>query len=358
MQLSYSLEERRPQQQAPSRVTNRQPRNQPARSSRPSPSSSSHLTCKEPGHVKADCPDPVAVLFPAHQNRAPRPSAAREIAPRNPSRDQPRDQPLHRRNSRDPTINRRPNTRSANQRQVNSVDTSLPAPEFVDHIPLCLPVDLGIDDSQSNSVNAVSTHPTSAPFISKLPNKNDFLKINLTINGVRAMGTIDTTAKTSCITQDIALAANMEISEKQIPILIANQSVIYSPGLACAKKVHLKSTLPILPGHSQLLIGCDILTKLGLMNANGVYIKLDEEHRNFISAETAFDQFMTTPPEVFATNPNFSISSFKKQLELTKTRIELPATEKETLIDVLAEFAESSDVFSDLPHPDGIDCEP
>ncbi|KAL0251123.1 hypothetical protein GEMRC1_000337 [Eukaryota sp. GEM-RC1] len=113
---------------------------------------------------------------------------------------------------RDPTINRRPNRRSANQRQVNAVDTSLPAPEFVDHIPLCLPVDLGIDDSQSNSVIAVSTHPTSAPSISKLPNKNDFLKkINLTINGVPTMGTIDTAAKTSCITQDTALAANKEI---------------------------------------------------------------------------------------------------------------------------------------------------
>ncbi|KAL0231338.1 hypothetical protein GEMRC1_010742 [Eukaryota sp. GEM-RC1] len=120
------------------------------------------------------------------------------------------------------------------------------------------------------------------------------------------MGTIDTAAKTSCITQDIASNANMEISEKQIPIFLANQSSIYSPGLACnyltflfegpPKKVHLKSTLPILPGQNQLLIGCDILTKLGLMDANGVYINLDKEHRRFISAETAFDQFMTAPP--------------------------------------------------------------
>ncbi|KAL0250863.1 hypothetical protein GEMRC1_000077 [Eukaryota sp. GEM-RC1] len=91
------------------------------------------------------------------------------------------------------------------------------------------------------------------------------------------------------------------------------------------------------------------------MNANGVYIKLDEEHRRFISAETAFDQYMTAPSEVFATNPSSSISSFKQQLEQKKTGIELPPTEKETLIDLLAEF---SDVFSDLPHPDGIDCEP
>ncbi|KAL0235356.1 hypothetical protein GEMRC1_001938 [Eukaryota sp. GEM-RC1] len=83
MQLSYSLEEPRAQQPAWNRVTNRQPRNQLARSSRPSPSSSSHLTCaycKEPGHVKADCPDPSCRAsrfhrplstpqFPAHQNR-------------------------------------------------------------------------------------------------------------------------------------------------------------------------------------------------------------------------------------------------------------------------------------------------
>ncbi|KAL0251454.1 hypothetical protein GEMRC1_000667 [Eukaryota sp. GEM-RC1] len=90
------------------------------------------------------------------------------------------------------------------------------------------------------------------------------------------------------------------------------------------------------------------------MNANGVYIKLDEEHRKFISAETVFDQFMTAPPEVFATNPNSSISSFRKLLDKT-TRIELPFSEKVSLTDLLAEF---SDVFSDLPHPDGIDCEP
>ncbi|KAL0252203.1 hypothetical protein GEMRC1_001415 [Eukaryota sp. GEM-RC1] len=323
--------------------------------------------------MSTDCPDPSCRAsrfhrplstpqYPAQQNRSPRPPA-RGNPPRSVPRDQPRSQPVHRRNQREPTINRRPNTRSSNQRQVNAVDTTLPAPEFVDHIPLCLPVDLGIDDSQSNSVNAISTHLTSDPC--KLSHKNDFLKINLTINGVPTMGTIDTAAKTSCITQDIASNANMEISEKQIPIFLANQSRIYSPGLACgyltflfegpAKKVHLKSTLPILPGKDQLLIGCDILTKLGLMDANGVYIKLDEEHRRFISAESAFDQFMTAPPEVFATNPSSPINSFKQHLEQKKTRIELPPVEKEALIDLLAEF---SDVFSDLPHPDGIDCEP
>ncbi|KAL0251906.1 hypothetical protein GEMRC1_001118 [Eukaryota sp. GEM-RC1] len=303
MQLSYSLEEPRSQPPAPSRTTNRQPRTQP-RSSRPS-HSSSHLTCAYYPSCRASrFHRPLSTpQYPAQQNRSPRPPA-RGNPPRSVPRDQPRSQPVHRRNQREPTINRRPNTRSSNQRQVNAVDTTLPAPEFVDHIPLCLPVDLGIDDSQSNSVNAISTHLTSDPC--KLSHKNDFLKINLTINGVPTMGTIDTAAKTSCITQDIASNANMEISEKQIPIFLANQSRIYSPGLACgyltflfegpAKKVHLKSTLPILPGKDQLLIGCDILTKLGLMDANGVYIKLDEEHRRFISAESAFDQFMTAPP--------------------------------------------------------------
>ncbi|KAL0231129.1 hypothetical protein GEMRC1_010534 [Eukaryota sp. GEM-RC1] len=86
MQLSYSLEEPRPQQPAPNRTSNRQPRTQP-RSSRPSHSSSSHLTCaycKEPGHVKADCPDPSCRAsrfhrplstpqYSAQQNRSPRP---------------------------------------------------------------------------------------------------------------------------------------------------------------------------------------------------------------------------------------------------------------------------------------------
>ncbi|KAL0230935.1 hypothetical protein GEMRC1_010340 [Eukaryota sp. GEM-RC1] len=268
--------------------------------------------------VRVDFTVPYPPLNTLLNKIAPLDPPDRENPPRSVPRDQPRSQRVHCRNSRDPTINRRPNTRSSNQRQVNAVDTALPAPEFVDHIPLCLPVDLGIDDSQSNSVNAISTHLTSDPC--KLSHKNDFLKINLTINGVPTMGTIDTAAKTSCITQDIASNANMEILQKQIPIFLANQSSIYSPGLACnyltflfegpAKKVHLKSTLPILPGQNQLLIGCDILTKLGLMDANGVYIKLDEEHRRFISAETAFDQFMTAPPEVFATNPSSPINSF------------------------------------------------
>ncbi|KAL0235383.1 hypothetical protein GEMRC1_001965 [Eukaryota sp. GEM-RC1] len=86
MQLSYSLDEPRPQQPAPNRTSNRPPRTQP-RSSRPSPSPSSHLTCaycKEPGHVRADCPDPgcrasrfhrplSTPQYPAQQNRSPRP---------------------------------------------------------------------------------------------------------------------------------------------------------------------------------------------------------------------------------------------------------------------------------------------
>ncbi|KAL0251077.1 hypothetical protein GEMRC1_000291 [Eukaryota sp. GEM-RC1] len=231
MQLSYSLEEPRSQQPAPNH-----PLTPPLLTSLALTARNRDMskpTVQIPAAEQVDFTAPYPLLNTLLNKIAPLDPPARENPPRSVPRDQSRSQPVHRTGSRDFTINRRPNTRSSNQRQVNAVDTSLPAPEFVDHIPLCLPVDLGIDDSQSNSVNAVSTHPTSAPSSPKLSNKNDFLKINLTINGVPTMGTIDTAAKTSCITQDIASAANMEISETQIPIYLANQSMIYSPGLAC-----------------------------------------------------------------------------------------------------------------------------
>ncbi|KAL0239532.1 hypothetical protein GEMRC1_009640 [Eukaryota sp. GEM-RC1] len=115
-------------------------------------------------------------------------------------------------------------------------------------------------------------------------------------------GTIDTAAETSCITLDLATKTNMNITNKEIPIYLANRSVIFCAGLATGhltfafdgpgKNVHIKASKLILPGKDQLLIGCDLLSTLGLMNDSGVYIRTDEEHRKFLVAEALFDSLI------------------------------------------------------------------
>ncbi|KAL0239749.1 hypothetical protein GEMRC1_009857 [Eukaryota sp. GEM-RC1] len=184
--------------------------------------------------------------------------------------------------------------------------------------------------------------------------KSKFLEYHLEANGVPLCSTIDTAAETSCITLDLDTKTNMNTTNKEIPIYLANHSVIFSPGLATghltfafdgpAKNVHIKASKPILPVKDQLLIGCDLLSTLGLMNDSGVYIRTDEEHRKFLVAEALFDSLIIRVPEVFATNvPNpdtTPLSRFKQILKQKRTRIELPESEAKELFATLHNFAD------------------
>ncbi|KAL0205579.1 hypothetical protein P9112_000886 [Eukaryota sp. TZLM1-RC] len=56
-----------------------------------------------------------------------------------------------------------------------------------------------------------------------------------------------------------------------------------------AQQVHYKHTLPIIPGSNKLLIGTDMLKALGLQTDDGLFIRLDKEHRTLLNAESEFD---------------------------------------------------------------------
>ncbi|KAL0211069.1 hypothetical protein P9112_009367 [Eukaryota sp. TZLM1-RC] len=288
-----------------------------------------------------------------------------------------------------PTINKRHATRSQNQ--VNAID--IPEPEIL-NIPLSV-----INDCQSNSndelllIQGVNTsleksskdpiytprsHTQTPKTLSHsqtsiTPKLPSFLYYNLLANGHPIKATIDTAAKTTCITMDLAKLANLEIKSEKLPIYLANQEVIYAPGLAIgtltfkfegpAKVLHVKTTMPILPGKNQLLLGCDVLKKLGLMTNSGIIIRLNEEHTKFLSAKVFFHHHIVPAPApaiypkpteiCHITNDHSSLSQFKTTLANKGTRVELPPAEAELIIQQLHEFEA---VFADDPHPLGIGC--
>ncbi|KAL0210008.1 hypothetical protein P9112_010092 [Eukaryota sp. TZLM1-RC] len=62
--------------------------------------------------------------------------------------------------------------------------------------------------------------------------------------------------------------------------------------------VHVKHSLPIIPGNNMLLIGRDLLHHLGLLNDEDLFIKMDEEHRTLLLPEAEFDHRISIVSDV------------------------------------------------------------
>ncbi|KAL0212094.1 hypothetical protein RCL1_005720 [Eukaryota sp. TZLM3-RCL] len=201
--------------------------------------------------------------------------------------------------------------------------------------------------------------------VSRPINSGSFLQLQILINDVSVTGTIDTAASCSVISKDLAMSCSMEFVTDSVEYLSANNVTTSSLGSArgvltfrlgnIANLVRVSHSLPVIPGSNILLIGTDILTFLGLLNEDGVFIKLNREHSVILQDEAKFDHLIpiTTADEL---SPDQISADFLSKLTESDCEITLDDPNKQTrLIKVLESFSE---VFQSKPHPDGIDCPP
>ncbi|KAL0242670.1 hypothetical protein GEMRC1_005233 [Eukaryota sp. GEM-RC1] len=132
------------------------------------------------------------------------------------------------------------------------------------------------------------------------------------------MATLDSVCQTSCFSSDIAEATSCRISPSNLSFTMADDGIkVPSQGNAACMltfcfdrlisfQVHLKTTIPVIPGKKQFLIGCDILKKLGLLSSNSLLIRLDKEHKRSLRLSLAsITSSLNRPPheQIISTKP-------------------------------------------------------
>ncbi|KAL0220064.1 hypothetical protein P9112_005717 [Eukaryota sp. TZLM1-RC] len=172
---------------------------------------------------------------------------------------------------------------------------------------------------------------------------------------------------------NLASKCNMTVNDnKTVEYLSANS--IRSTTLGCASgvlalnvgslaiQVFLRIELQIIPGTNNLLIGRDLLQTLGLRTEHGFNLYLDHEHRTILNAECEFDNRICQPIRFIEQLSNksdlgneFGHSTFRHDLDELGCRMCLDDIRDEERQVVLLE--KYRNVFSGLPHPDGIDCQ-
>ncbi|KAL0211545.1 hypothetical protein RCL1_005171 [Eukaryota sp. TZLM3-RCL] len=193
--------------------------------------------------------------------------------------------------------------------------------------------------------------------------KPQLIKLNILINDVPVTGVIDTAASCSVITKDLASSSHMKILPDSNRYVSANNVTSSSLGTAqgvlsfrlgsIANLVQLNHRLPIIPGSDLLLIGIDILSQPGLLNEEGLSLRLDKEHSVILLSEAEFDDRILMADE--SSRPA-KVTPFASQLTDSGCTMSLDDRSKsDSLVALLHQFQE---VFSSLPHPDGIDCPP
>ncbi|KAL0241755.1 hypothetical protein GEMRC1_006990 [Eukaryota sp. GEM-RC1] len=212
------------------------------------------------------------------------------------------------------------------------------------------------------------------------------LCIRLLINNVPVVGEFDSAASCSVISQDLIRYCEMTTTDSCIEYISANNIRATSLGSAIgvltfnvgslANQIHVKHTLPVVPGTKILLIGRDLQEELGLLSDDGLVIRLDKEHSTILNAESEFDERMRSPSisinrvqSKCSIKPNsthftidqygntqLDINLFEETIDNSGCTIELDdSTRRTELLSLLSKYKQ---VFSEDIHPDGIDCPP
>ncbi|KAL0247992.1 hypothetical protein GEMRC1_003231 [Eukaryota sp. GEM-RC1] len=118
--------------------------------------------------------------------------------------------------------------------------------------------------------------------------------------------------------------------------------------------VFVDHSFPIVPGTQTMLIGIDLLNKLGLLTEDSLVIKLDKEHNIIMKDESEFDQLMSNPPSMKSIRDTDHSTSFNPVESGCTITLDNPLLNQQ-LSSLLEEFRI---IFQSAPHPDGIDCPP
>ncbi|KAL0229594.1 hypothetical protein GEMRC1_014211 [Eukaryota sp. GEM-RC1] len=240
--------------------------------------------------------------------------------------------------------------------------------------------------SMGKSVSSVGTIRSLNQNLGFETKGNGPLCIRLLINNVPVVGEFDSAASCSVISQDLIRYCEMTTTDSCIEYISANNIRATSLGSAIgvltfnvgslANQIHVKHTLPVVPGTKILLIGRDLQEELGLLSDDGLVIRLDKEHRTILNAESEFDERMRSPsisinrvqskcsinqhsthfPIDQYGNTQLDINLFEETIDNSGCTIELDdPTRRTELLSLLSKYKQ---VFSEDVHPDGIDCPP
>ncbi|KAL0224740.1 hypothetical protein RCL1_002652 [Eukaryota sp. TZLM3-RCL] len=214
---------------------------------------------------------------------------------------------------------------------------------------------------QIQSSTSASINPKQIKLVSYDPDPvcKSFLKVPVEINGFKLMGTIDTAAEVSCISQNLIKTLNLSVSGSIERYITADQRVTNSRGsvttalslhgIGPAPKVLIHTTLMVLEGCDQILIGCDVLRRLGVMTDDSLMLKLNRDvHTEIDYADDDVLKGLNYPElcSVQYDNSN-EIDEIKINLECENQNLDLK--------NILKNY---QDVFSNVFPADGIKCQP
>ncbi|KAL0207931.1 hypothetical protein P9112_010518 [Eukaryota sp. TZLM1-RC] len=259
-----------------------------------------------------------------------------------------------------------------NRKQINAINHNQSIADFgnpVNNSPtaqqfLLNPLQFHKPSSNINSIFGINSTVSENHIRSQ---RSPFLRLEILINNIKMIATIDSAAFCSVITEDLANKCNMSINrDDTIEFLPANNVSSKSLGSATgvlsfnvgsiAHQVHYRHTLPIIPGSNKLLIGIDMLKTLGLQTDDGLFIRLDKEHRTLLNAESEFDSRIAQHSIGTLDNQSSSPSDFEEQL--TRSGCEIKLDDDDNKLKLTSLLRIFSDVFSETPNRKGIDCKP
>ncbi|KAL0220465.1 hypothetical protein RCL1_000319 [Eukaryota sp. TZLM3-RCL] len=173
------------------------------------------------------------------------------------------------------------------------------------------------------------------------------------------MGTIDTAAEVSCISQNLIKTLNLSVSGSIERYITADQRVTNSSGsvttalslhgIGPAPKVLIHTTLMVLEGCDQILIGCDVLRRLGVMTDDSLMLKLNRDVHTEI--DYADDDVLKG-----LNYPELCSVQYDNSNEIDETKINLECENQN--LDLKNILKNYQDVFSNVFPADGIKCQP
>ncbi|KAL0231869.1 hypothetical protein GEMRC1_011273 [Eukaryota sp. GEM-RC1] len=211
---------------------------------------------------------------------------------------------------------------------------------------------LNTHSSQGRSTSSVETIRSLNQNLGIESKDNGSLCIRLLINNEPVIGEFDSAASCSVISQDLVRHCEMTTTDSCIEYISANNIRATSLGSALgiltfnvgslANQIHIKHTLPVVPGTKILLIGRDLQEELGLLTDDGLVIRLDKEHRTILSAESVFDGRMKSACE--------SINSVQSNSSTINLNIDLYGN-TQTDISLFEEIIDNSGCTIELDDP-------
>ncbi|KAL0212772.1 hypothetical protein RCL1_006398 [Eukaryota sp. TZLM3-RCL] len=186
---------------------------------------------------------------------------------------------------------------------------------------------------------------------------SDLFTVPLIISGKEFQGIVDSGASISCITRDIVESCNLTLVADKKEFFTADQRRTWSLGKVLASltmknimpssKLDFNAEFMVIEGQNQILIGRDILRRLGLMTDNSMVIHVNNSNSSQ-EIDDCFDHLNL--PLIAESTCEPHSNDWKDCI-----KFQLDDTDKDQILKTLEKFPE---VWSSQFPEDGIVCAP